>query len=328
MAQTQADLAERAEELRRLMLAMRSPAFEPDGLRAGARPGGAGGDAGRVCVPGGAAGTGGARGVGGRAEGGGGVERGSDSTLAAALSAYAAEVHRGDVAPALEVTVAPDLELDWSTRTIAYRIAQEALLNVARHARALRAEVRVSERDGGVLVEVSDDGIGFDPATAPRGRGMATMELFAQLGRGELTVRSTPGGGTVVQGLLGVRDVVPLGRGPRRPHLKVVRGTGPEDDDTDETAPRSGTGPSPRSPRRARLGARRPAVVDAGSRRGSPNGPWSVPDARPEPEPGPAPEVDATVGPAADIEGAEGVEEVEGVEDQPDPERSPPRPVR
>jgi signal transduction histidine kinase len=218
MAQTQADLAERAEELRRLMLAMRSPAFEPD-TRDAACP--EEGGAGRTGGAGQAGGTGGA----GRP---GGSGRGGDSTLAAALSAYAAELPRGQQAPALEVTVAPDLELDWSTRTIVYRIAQEALLNVAQHAHALRATVRVGERDGGVLLEVSDDGVGFDPATTPRGRGLATMELFAQLGRGELTVRSTPGGGTTVQGLLGVRDVVPMGRHPR-PHLRVVRGTGPEE---------------------------------------------------------------------------------------------------
>jgi hypothetical protein len=80
--------------------------------------------------------------------------------------------------------------------TMAYRIAQEALANAARHAGAGHVAVRVEAAAGGILVEVGDDGCGFDPPalTAPvpcgrlaaaspapgvRGSGLGTMALFA-----------------------------------------------------------------------------------------------------------------------------------------------------
>jgi signal transduction histidine kinase len=187
ITQAHSDLAGRAEELRRLMVAMRPPALEPGG--------------------------------------------GTDSTLVAALQAYASDLGRDRVVPSVDVHVDPELQLDWPTMTIAYRIAQEALRNAARHAGASTVAVRVVPERGGLLVEVRDDGAGFDPEATPPGSGRATMELFTQLGRGELEVRSAPGEGTVVRSLLGVREDAPggpAGEGRRpRPRLAVV----PDPDD-------------------------------------------------------------------------------------------------
>ncbi|GAA5113744.1 GAF domain-containing sensor histidine kinase [Pseudonocardia adelaidensis] len=86
-----------------------------------------------------------------------------------------------------------------------YRIAQECLQNIAKHARASSATLRFDVRDGAALLEVSDDGVGFDTATAPtgsdpdgRGYGLQSMVERAELVGGRLHVRSRPGAGTTV----------------------------------------------------------------------------------------------------------------------------------
>jgi signal transduction histidine kinase len=168
IAQLQGDLNDRAEELRLLLAAMRPPAFDAAGARSG-----------------------------------------DDAVLSAALRAYAAELADGlpGAHPEIRISVSPALELDRSTMTIVYRIAQEALLNAVRHAHGTRVTVSVGAEDvsGAVIVEVTDDGVGFDPAAAAEGSGLASMRLFTDVGRGELTVRSSPGEGTVVRSRLGGR---------------------------------------------------------------------------------------------------------------------------
>jgi signal transduction histidine kinase len=83
------------------------------------------------------------------------------------------------------------------------RIAQEALGNALRHARgATRVVVRVAALDGGVLLEVTDDGAGFDPADPDlRGRhlGLTSMETRAARVGAALTITSSPGAGTAVR---------------------------------------------------------------------------------------------------------------------------------
>jgi signal transduction histidine kinase len=81
--------------------------------------------------------------------------------------------------------------------TTVYRLVQEALTNVAKHARADHARVTVSARDGRLEVEVSDDGAGFDPAAATRGFGVAGMRERVQLSGGRLTVTPSASGTTV-----------------------------------------------------------------------------------------------------------------------------------
>jgi signal transduction histidine kinase len=83
-----------------------------------------------------------------------------------------------------------------------FRIAQEALHNALRHARATRIDVALDARDGRVALTVADDGIGFDPAAAEvRGRrlGLTSMEERARALGGTLRVESTPGAGTRVR---------------------------------------------------------------------------------------------------------------------------------
>jgi signal transduction histidine kinase len=81
-----------------------------------------------------------------------------------------------------------------------YRLGQEALANVVKHARASRATVRIAATDETVSMEVSDDGHGFDPAAVgPEHFGLRSMRGRVADLRGRLQVTSTPGRGTVLR---------------------------------------------------------------------------------------------------------------------------------
>jgi signal transduction histidine kinase len=82
------------------------------------------------------------------------------------------------------------------------RIAQEALQNALRHADARRVSVRLESNAHGLVLEVDDDGIGFEPAApALRARrlGLTSMEERAARIGGRLSIRSTVGSGTTVR---------------------------------------------------------------------------------------------------------------------------------
>ena len=80
-----------------------------------------------------------------------------------------------------------------------YRIAQEALNNVLKHANARNVQIEVSETLDEVVLTVSDDGGGFDPAAMRRGRlGMTTMRERAEAAGGKLDIEAAPGRGTRV----------------------------------------------------------------------------------------------------------------------------------
>jgi two-component system sensor histidine kinase UhpB len=81
-----------------------------------------------------------------------------------------------------------------------YRIAQEALTNVARHAEASHVAVALASNGDGIALTVRDDGRGFEPnGGGPRGLGLDGMAERARLMGGELTIDSSPGGGTALQ---------------------------------------------------------------------------------------------------------------------------------
>jgi PAS domain S-box-containing protein len=81
-----------------------------------------------------------------------------------------------------------------------FRVAQEALNNVVRHAQASLANVALRQMDGGVLLAVSDDGVGFDAEHPGRGMrlGLASMRERVRLVDGTLDIESAPGRGTTV----------------------------------------------------------------------------------------------------------------------------------
>ncbi len=83
----------------------------------------------------------------------------------------------------------------------AFRIVTEAITNAVKHAGASRCTVTMSVDDGGLLIEVDDDGRGF-PAAAGQGHGLHTMRERAEELRGRLTVSPSSGGGTTVEAIL------------------------------------------------------------------------------------------------------------------------------
>jgi len=90
-------------------------------------------------------------------------------------------------------------ELDPRVQAAAFRVAQEALHNALRHSGASEVSVTLSRARGRVVLEVSDDGTGFDPELASGGLGLASMRERAAAVGGVLRVSSAPGKGTRVR---------------------------------------------------------------------------------------------------------------------------------
>ena len=89
-----------------------------------------------------------------------------------------------------------DLPSDLST--IAFRIVQEALTNVVRHARATEVEVTMAVRGGQLAIAVSDDGVGLPATPPPSGFGLIGMRERLATRAGRLELRARPGGGTTL----------------------------------------------------------------------------------------------------------------------------------
>jgi signal transduction histidine kinase len=103
-----------------------------------------------------------------------------------------------------------DAEPSTQTRVILYRIAQEALTNARKHAHADEITVKLEERDGGVWMEISDDGVGYTPegsvVAEPGHLGIAAMRERAEMAGGWCTLRSLPGAGTTLEVWLPLED--------------------------------------------------------------------------------------------------------------------------
>ena len=92
-------------------------------------------------------------------------------------------------------------------QTAVYRILQEALANIGRHAGATAVAVEIQAEGDQLELRIRDDGEGFDPLAVTHasngdgpgaGLGLSGMAERARLAGGELDVRSAPGGGTTV----------------------------------------------------------------------------------------------------------------------------------
>ena len=89
-----------------------------------------------------------------------------------------------------------------------YRICQEALTNVARHAEAGRADVRLVATPGQIRLVVEDDGRGFDVSNMPEDRhGLVGMNERAKMLGGRLEIRSNPGAGTRIEATVPLEEV-------------------------------------------------------------------------------------------------------------------------
>lgn len=90
--------------------------------------------------------------------------------------------------------------LPTAVETALYRVVQEAVINVSRHAHATRIDVLAEHRGGSVLVMVEDDGVGFEPTLAFPGNhfGLIGLQERAEALGGTLTMESAPGKGTTI----------------------------------------------------------------------------------------------------------------------------------
>jgi signal transduction histidine kinase len=102
-----------------------------------------------------------------------------------------------------DVRLPEDRRLDPQVETTVYRIAQESLTNVVKHARATSVDLAVRCDGDQIDLTVGDDGVGFDVETpATDGFGLAGMRERVELAGGELEVLRGPGGGTLIHARL------------------------------------------------------------------------------------------------------------------------------
>jgi signal transduction histidine kinase len=97
----------------------------------------------------------------------------------------------------VETALGPEPETPLAVKEALYRIAQEALNNAVKHARASTLSVRLAQSEGVVTLEVSDNGVGFDPGGAfPGHLGLQSMrERAARMGA-VIEMHSAPGEGS------------------------------------------------------------------------------------------------------------------------------------
>jgi len=122
-----------------------------------------------------------------------------DLGLAAAIGGQVERLGHGELEARLK-TDGDFSDLGDDAQLVVYRVAQEALNNAARHSGAKRVEVRLRRaEDGGVVLEVADDGRGFAFDESESGLGIGGMRERALLVGAELTIESRPGAGTTVR---------------------------------------------------------------------------------------------------------------------------------
>jgi signal transduction histidine kinase len=103
-------------------------------------------------------------------------------------------------------------QLDSERKVVVYRIVQEGLSNVARHAQARHVEIIITGSPHDVRIQLSDDGRGFEPGTqppdaVPRQLGLIGLGERVRLVGGEFTITSTPAHGTVLRATLPFKAV-------------------------------------------------------------------------------------------------------------------------
>jgi signal transduction histidine kinase len=90
--------------------------------------------------------------------------------------------------------------------TAVYRLVQEGLNNVSKHSMASSAELSVKGTAGEIVIEVADDGVGFEPSRISEGFGLVGMRERAALLGGTLEVDSAKGTGTRLRAALPLSD--------------------------------------------------------------------------------------------------------------------------
>ncbi|RYY60188.1 MAG: PAS domain-containing sensor histidine kinase, partial [Comamonadaceae bacterium] len=101
-----------------------------------------------------------------------------------------------------------DLELQEPYATAVFRMVQESLVNIGKHARAAHVKVRVAREGGEMLLSVEDDGVGFQAAQPrkPQSFGLVGLRERAHVLKGKVQITSAPGRGTRVEARIPVLE--------------------------------------------------------------------------------------------------------------------------
>ena len=118
---------------------------------------------------------------------------GLQSALSALATSFSEQTHI-----AVDRDLAADVELDEEQELVVYRVAQEALTNVARHARAEHVALSLRRDDGAAVLRVRDDGRGLPAGAIASSNGIRGMRERAMLVGARLTLGPADGGGTEV----------------------------------------------------------------------------------------------------------------------------------
>jgi signal transduction histidine kinase len=131
----------------------------------------------------------------------------SDRPLTDSLQTLAAQASSNALLQ-VDVAVSPDAAgiLDRPSREAVFYIAADALGNVQRHARARHASLKLSRAKSAVVLEIGDDGVGFDYERAVDGHGLRNMRDRAFSAGGRLHVETAPGQGSRVRFELPIRE--------------------------------------------------------------------------------------------------------------------------
>jgi signal transduction histidine kinase len=151
------------------------------------------------------------------------------ATPASALDGLARDFHSETGIAARCTSEGDSSELESEAEATLLRVAQEALTNVRKHAHASRVALTLSYLDDGTLLDVRDDGVGFEPESAERTRkgwqaggfGLISMRERLESQGGTLTIESAPGAGTAIVAALPHAAPGPASDAARRRRTKT-----------------------------------------------------------------------------------------------------------
>ncbi len=127
-----------------------------------------------------------------------------DLGLPAALRWYAGALQERTKLRISVETAGAEQELDPALKIAIFRVTQEALNNVVKHANAYSVDIRLAYEENGLSLRVKDDGRGFDPRSSPKNQGRVSLGLIGMQERASLLggtcgITSTPGRGAMVE---------------------------------------------------------------------------------------------------------------------------------
>jgi signal transduction histidine kinase len=120
-----------------------------------------------------------------------------DVGLAAAVKDHVKRFQR-DTEIECNLVLPEDVTLDEDQSVTAFRIIQEALNNVAKHAKASKVDIHFARHGDSLLLQIEDNGIGFDTARKEQSFGLLGIKERALMIGGTATIESVPGKGTLI----------------------------------------------------------------------------------------------------------------------------------